>query len=90
MNIPENIKNEYNNLVNEINSLYTKMNNIYDTVSNIKRYQKMFVEKEKELDENLNGKYLEYINIDQYGEHSFKKRKVADGKWEQYRDALFE
>ena len=85
---PENILKEYQDRKHEIDDLYSKMNNIYGTVESIRAYQKLYEDKVESLDRDLYGEYLEYIFIDKDGDHFFQKRKVADGKFEAYRDLL--
>ena len=88
MVVPESVRSEYSSFLSRLKELEAKMNNIYDTAENIKRYQRDYANIRREIDENLNGKWVEYINIDPNGDPSFKKRKVAEGKWEAYREAL--
>ena len=64
------------------------MNNIYSDTNTIKVKQREYLDKEKKLNENLDGVYLKYAFIDQYGNHSIEERKVEDGKWEEYKDYL--
>ena len=88
--VPNEIADEYRSRKHEIDDLYEKMNNISDTVDNIRMYQKLYLEKVEELNRDLYGEFVEYIYIDREGDHSFRKRKISDGKFENYRDALLE
>lgn len=88
--VPNGVIDEYGSRKHEIDDLYEKMNNIYDTVDNIHMYQKLYLEKVDALNRDLYGEFIEYIYIDQEGDHSFRKRKVSNGKFEKYRDVLLE
>lgn len=82
------LREEIDKLNNDLTDLYSHNNVTDEVIKKIDLCKKYLLSREAELDEHLNGKYLEYINIDANGDHSFKKRKVEDGDWEKYKEIL--
>lgn len=85
---PQAIIDSYMSIKKQINILYNEMNDIYSDINTIKAKQKEYLNKEKELSENMYGRFIPYVFIDQHGNHSIKNRKVSNGAWEQYRNYL--